>query len=93
MRDEPDGLRRYCHIGTGNYNPKTARIYEDLGLLTCDPGIGNDLTQLFNELTGYGRNVQYDACSWPRALMRPGLVDLIRNEIAAQAEGGEGASS
>ena len=59
VRDEPDGIRRYCHIGTGNYNSKTARIYEDLGLLTCDPDIGADLTQLFNFLTGYGRDVRY----------------------------------
>jgi polyphosphate kinase len=59
VREESDGLRRYCHIGTGNYNSRTARIYEDLGLLTCDPDIGSDLTQLFNELTGYGRNVDY----------------------------------
>ncbi len=55
VRDEPDGIRRYCHIGTGNYNSKTARLYEDVGLLTCDPEIGADLTQLFNFLTGYGR--------------------------------------
>ena len=58
VREEADGIRRYCHIGTGNYNPKTARLYEDLGLLTGDPDIGADLTQLFNFLTGYGRDVQ-----------------------------------
>ena len=57
VREERDGMRRYCHIGTGNYNPKTARLYEDLGLLTCDPEIGADLTQLFNFLTGYARDV------------------------------------
>ena len=66
VRDEADGLRRYCHIGTGNYNSTTASLYEDLGLLTCNPGIGNELTQLFNELTGYGRNVEYERCWWPR---------------------------
>ena len=59
VREEQDGMRRYCHIGTGNYNPKTARLYEDVGLLTCDPDIGADLTQLFNFLTGYGRDVEY----------------------------------
>ena len=59
VRDEPDGIRRYCHIGSGNYNSKTARTYEDVGLLTCDPDIGADLTQLFNYLTGYGRDVRY----------------------------------
>ena len=52
-------IRRYCHIGSGNYNSKTARTYEDVGLLTCDPDIGADLTQLFNFLTGYGRDVRY----------------------------------
>ena len=59
VRDEPDGIRRYCHVGTGNYNPKTARLYEDLGLLTADPELGNDLTHLFNYLTGYWRDVEY----------------------------------
>ena len=59
VREEQDGMRRYCHVGTGNYNPKTARLYEDLGLLTCDPDIGADLTQLFNFLTGYARDVEY----------------------------------
>ena len=53
VRQEGDGLRRYCHIGTGNYNPKTARLYEDLGLLTADPQVGEDLTRLFNQLSGY----------------------------------------
>ncbi len=59
VRDEPDGIRRYCHVGSGNYNSRTARIYEDVGLLTSDPDIGSDLTQLFNYLTGYGRDVRY----------------------------------
>jgi len=90
VRDESDGLRRYCHIGTGNYNSTTASLYEDLGLLTCNPGIGNELTQLFNELTGYGRNVEYEALLVAPRLMRVGLVDLIRNEVAAQADGGSG---
>ena len=60
VRDEPDGIRRYTHIGTGNYNPKTARLYEDLGLLTTDEAIGEDLTHLFNHLSGYSRNASYD---------------------------------
>ncbi len=85
-------MRRYCHIGTGNYNTKTARIYEDLGLLTCDPEIGADLTQLFNYLTGYGRNVQYSGCSSRRTRSRPGIEALIRNEIAAADDGAPAAS-
>ena len=85
VREEADGLRRYCHLGTGNYNSKTARIYEDLGLLTCDPAIGADLTQLFNELTGYGRNIDYQRLLVAPRLMRPGLYDLIQGEIDAAA--------
>jgi polyphosphate kinase len=91
VREESDGLRRYCHIGTGNYNSRTARIYEDLGLLTCDPDIGSDLTQLFNELTGYGRNVDYRRLLVAPRMLRSGIVDLIRGEVAAeQAEPGRG---
>ena len=59
MRDDGDQLRRYCHIGTGNYNSKTARLYEDLGFLTCDNDIGADVAQLFNHLTGYSRTEEY----------------------------------
>ena len=85
VRDESEGLRRYCHIGTGNYNSRTARTYEDLGLLTCDPAIGNDLTQLFNELTGYGRNVDYRRLLVAPRMLRSGIVELIRGEVAAAA--------
>ena len=59
VREEHGGMVRYCHIGTGNYNCRTARIYEDRGLLTADPEIGADLTQLFNYLTGYARDIDY----------------------------------
>ena len=60
VREQPDGsLRRYCHIGTGNYHPKTARLYEDFGLLTADPTVGEDITDLFNHLTGYSRPPDY----------------------------------
>ncbi len=91
VRDESDGLRRYCHIGTGNYNSRTARTYEDMGLLTCDPDIGSDLTQLFNELTGYGRNVDYRRLLVAPRMLRSGIVDLIRGEVAAeQAQPGQG---
>jgi polyphosphate kinase len=88
VREESDGLRRYCHIGTGNYNSKTARIYEDLGLLTSDDAIGADLTQLFNELTGYGRNIDYQRLLVAPRLMRSGLEELIRGEIGAGPDRG-----
>ncbi len=80
VREEGDGVRRYCHIGTGNYNSKTARLYEDLGLLTADPAIGSDLSQLFNYLTGYARDVDYQKLLVAPHSLRPGLVELIRNE-------------
>ncbi len=73
-------MRRYCHIGTGNYNSKTARLYEDLGLLTADPAIGSDLSQLFNYLTGYARDVDYQKLLVAPHSLRPGLAELIRNE-------------
>ena len=74
VREEHDGIRRYCHVGTGNYNPKTARLYEDLGLLTADPDIGADLTQLFNPLTGYARGRTHQAPGRRRSTVRPGLA-------------------
>jgi polyphosphate kinase len=83
VRDEPGGMRRYCHVGTGNYNSKTATLYEDLGVLSCDPQLGADLTQLFNYLTGYGRNVQYERLLVAPHSLRPGVEELIRGEIAA----------
>jgi polyphosphate kinase len=83
VRDEGDGVRRYCHIGTGNYNSKTARLYEDIGLLTMEPRIGSDLSQLFNYLTGYARDVHYERLLCAPHSLRPGLVDLIRQEREA----------
>jgi polyphosphate kinase len=91
VRDEADGVRRYCHVGTGNYNPKTARLYEDLGLLTCDADIGADLTQLFNYLTGYGRDVRYRTLLVSPHTTRAGLEELVRGEMRVAAEGGRGA--
>jgi len=79
VRDEETGLRRYCHFGTGNYNSKTARIYSDLGLLTADHELGADLSQLFNHLTGYSRDVEYR-----RILVAP---DSLRTQIEALIEG------
>ena len=81
VRDEPDGIRRYCHIGTGNYNSKTARLYEDMGLLTADPTIGSDLTQLFNFFTGYGRDMEYQKLLVAPNHLRDGIEALIRGEI------------
>ncbi|MDH3680523.1 MAG: polyphosphate kinase 1 [Acidimicrobiia bacterium] len=81
VRDEPDGVRRYCHVGTGNYNSKTARLYEDFGILTADPAVGADLSQLFNFLTGYGRQVRYERLLVaPHSLRRP-IEKLIDGEI------------
>jgi polyphosphate kinase len=91
VRDEPDGVRRYCHVGTGNYNSKTARTYEDVGLLSADPDLGADLTQLFNYLTGYGRDVRYSRLLVSPHTTRSGLDKLIRREIKA-AKAGEPAS-
>ncbi len=82
VRDEADGIRRYCHIGTGNYNPRTARLYEDLGLFTADPDIGEDCTHLFNMLTGYGRAVAYRRVLVAPETLRSELIARIENEIA-----------
>ncbi|MEM7274523.1 MAG: polyphosphate kinase 1 [Actinomycetota bacterium] len=80
IRDEPEGIRQYCHVGTGNYNPKTARIYEDIGILTASPAVGEDLTQLFNFLTGYGRDVSYQRLLVAPGSLRLSLEELILNE-------------
>ena len=82
VRREDGGIRRYAHIGTGNYNPTTARLYEDIGLLTADPDLGADLTDLFNLLTGYSRQRQYRKLLVAPVTMRPGLEALIRREVA-----------
>ncbi|MHB1875572.1 MAG: polyphosphate kinase 1, partial [Streptosporangiaceae bacterium] len=75
VREEADGsLRRFCHIGTGNYHPKTARLYEDYGLLTSDPQVGEDMTDLFNHLTGYSRRANYRRLLVAPAGLRSGLI-------------------
>ncbi len=81
IRDELDGLRRYCHIGTGNYNPKTARFYEDLGILTCDPTLGEDLTRLFNQLSGFAPQTEFQRLLVAPASLRYGLLERIEREI------------
>jgi polyphosphate kinase len=80
VRQEGSVIRRYCHIGTGNYNPKTARLYEDVGLLTAEPSIGADLTDLFNVLTGYARQDTYRSLMVAPYGIRRGIVDLIEQE-------------
>lgn len=87
VRDEPDGIRRYTHIGTGNYNPKTSRLYEDLGLLTTNEAIGEDVAHLFNNLSGWSRNPSYDELLVAPDSVRAGLVDQIHREIAHHAAG------
>jgi polyphosphate kinase len=81
VRDEPDGIRRYTHIGTGNYNPKTSRMYEDLGLLTTDELIGEDVAHLFNNLSGWSRNAEYGQLMVAPDSVRTGLVERIEREI------------
>ena len=87
VRREHGVLRRYCHVGTGNYNPKTARVYEDLGILTADPRVGADLTDLFNTLTGYSRQTNYRMLMVAPHGIRTGLVEKIRREARHAAEG------
>ena len=80
VRQEGDGIRRYCHIGTGNYNSSTARMYEDIGILTASPELGADLTDLFNYLTGYSRRVEYRRLLVAPATLRPRMLELIERE-------------
>jgi polyphosphate kinase len=81
VRGEADGsLRRFCHIGTGNYHPKTARLYEDFGLLTADPTVGEDVTDLFNHLTGYSRHTDYRRLLVAPEGIRSGLVEQIHRQ-------------
>jgi polyphosphate kinase len=81
VRQEPDGLRRYSHIGTGNYNPITARVYEDLGLFTSSPEIGRDVAALFNYLTGLARAPVYDRLLVAPHNLRARLVELLEAEM------------
>jgi polyphosphate kinase len=87
VRDDGDQLRRYCHIGTGNYNNKTARTYEDLGILTCDNDIGADVARLFNHLTGYSRDDRYHTLVVAPRDLRKRLTELIKNETRFGADG------
>ena len=81
VRDESQGIRRYCHIGTGNYNPKTARLYEDLGILSADPELTEDLTRLFNQLSGFAPQSTYSRLLVAPRTLRSGLLEKIDREI------------
>jgi polyphosphate kinase len=87
VRKENNALVRYCHIGTGNYNSKTARLYTDIGILSCREEIGSDLTHLFNYLTGYSRQKEYKALLVAPLTLRTGMESLIRREIAIAKSG------
>ena len=87
IRREGDGVRHYLHIGTGNYHPKTARLYTDFGLLTCDEQIGADVADMFNSLTGFARPRRYRKVLVAPAHLREGIVDEIERTIAAHADG------
>ncbi len=89
VRQEADGLKRYCHVGTGNYNPKTARQYTDLGLLTCDPVVGQDMTRLFNQLSGYAPKSSFHRLLVAPRTVRSGLIQRIRREEDAARAGKE----
>lgn len=89
VRQEADGLRRYCHVGTGNYHPKTARGYEDLGLLTCDREVAQDLTRLFNQLSGYAPRSTFHRLLVAPLSIRDGLIERINAQIARKKAGGE----
>jgi len=89
VRKEPDGMRRYVHLSTGNYNAVTARIYTDFGLLTCDPHIGADATQLFNRLTGYAGNTAYQKLIVAPEYLRKRVTAMIEREIEHARAGRE----
>ena len=87
IRQEAGHLRRYCHVGTGNYNPKTARFYEDYGLFTARESVGEDMTKLFNQLSGYAPEATFKSLLVSPNGVRDGLIERIDREIAYKAEG------
>ena len=87
VREEGDALRRYCHVGTGNYNPKTARFYDDLGILSADPVLGEDLSRLFNELSGYSTKHDYSRLLVAPHSLRKGLIARIKRETRHHLDG------
>jgi polyphosphate kinase len=87
VREEGETLRRYCHVGTGNYNPKTARFYDDLGLLSADPVLGEDLSRLFNELSGHSTKHEYSRLLVAPHSLRKGLLMRIKRETRHHLDG------
>jgi polyphosphate kinase len=87
LRREEEGIRRYCHVGTGNYNSKTARLYEDLGLLTADPDVGADVGDLFNYLTGFSRHTGYRQLLVSPITLRRRVLELIEEQTASGPDG------
>ena len=87
VREEGDTLRRYCHVGTGNYHPKTARFYDDLGILSAEPVLGEDLSRLFNELSGYSTKHEYSRLLVAPHSLRKGLISRIKRETRHHLDG------
>lgn len=87
VREEGEILRRYCHVGTGNYNPKTARFYDDLGILSADPILGDDLSRLFNELSGYSTKYEYSRLLVAPHSLRKSLISKIQRELKNHLDG------
>jgi polyphosphate kinase len=87
VREEGDSVRRYSHVGTGNYNPKTARMYEDLGVLSADDALGEDLNKLFNQLSGFAPQYSYNRLLVAPRSIRPGLLEKIDREIKNKQSG------
>ncbi len=81
IRRDEDGLRRYCHLGTGNYNDKTARLYTDLSYLTCNEAVGRDVAALFNMLTGYSQPPEWERLAVAPLSLRPQFVSWLRREV------------
>jgi polyphosphate kinase len=90
VRQEPGGIRSYAHIGTGNYNSKTARLYEDIGLFTCDAAITEDLVELFNYMTGRSRKTEYQKLLVAPVAMKRRFIELIEREASIAQRGGQG---
>ncbi|HET7396937.1 MAG TPA: RNA degradosome polyphosphate kinase [Intrasporangium sp.] len=91
VRQEAEGLVRYSHVGTGNYNPKTARVYEDFGLFTCDPQVGEDLSRLFNQLSGFAPRSKFKRLLVAPRTVRTGLIELVDEEIERHRRRDKGA--